>query len=135
MVTIDGTTASPPPPGNGGPSATIEDLDSISLRAGDDYGGNRGLAIELTGSVDLAGKNLIIAAYRDDLLQFSLSAAILGVVGSQYATFTPAGSESAKWFPALYDALVRVEHSEGAEETIWTGPLRVTAFPTPPASA
>ena len=135
MTPINGSPASPPVPDNGGdsgpndPSATVE-IESIELRAGDDYTG-RGYTIQLTSAADLAGKSLVIAAQRDDLIGFSLSAPITGAVGSQKAEFVPVAAVTCEWFPALYDGVLRILHGADSEETIWTGPSKVTAFPTP----
>ena len=131
MTIIDGSPATPPP-GTGTsavPAATVN-IELVELVAGDSYVG-RGYSIELSSDQDLSGKNLVIAADRDDLMRFQIKTAILGPQGSHYASFEPDGSVTTQWYPALYDGVLRIEHEPGREETIWTGPLKVTAFPSP----
>ncbi|MEO1616971.1 MAG: cadherin-like domain-containing protein [Planctomycetota bacterium] len=112
-------------------AASAASLEEIQLRAGDDYTG-RPLRIDLDTQSDLTGKFLIIAAQKNDLVRFRVRTAILGTQGAHYALFEPPATETCQWFPTLYDGLLRIEHSAGSEETIWTGWVRVTAFNTPP---
>ena len=131
MTTVNGSPASPPlsSVSASDPSATVS-LESINLVAGDDYT-NRPYRIALTSANDLTGTRLIIAAKRNEVDAFAIYADIVGSVGSQYADFVPPSTESCDWYPAAHDGVLRIEHEAGKEETIWEGPVIVTAFPTP----
>ncbi|MDM4015966.1 hypothetical protein U8335_04000 [Roseiconus lacunae] len=105
-------------------------LQSLRLYAGDDYT-DRPITIPIGIDEDLTGKSVIVSAKRDKLSAFSIACDIIGEPREHSFEIAPDADATSGWFPAVYDGVIRIRHNANSEQTIWTGPIKVQAFPTP----